>query len=91
MQLANRAIYLCGNRDPVNQGHVFFYVFHFEWISFSDDQLSKVSARPTVFNSEIYEGRIEALAHEKVARVRISASGTGLKKLYYTCLLNKND
>ena len=57
VQLANCAIYLCDNRDPINQGHVFFFVFHFEVTPFSDGQLSKVSGRPTVFNWEIYEGR----------------------------------
>ena len=44
VQLANRAIYLYDNRDPINQGHVFFFVFHFELIPFSNGQLSKVSA-----------------------------------------------
>ena len=57
VQLANRAIYLCDNRDPINQGHVVFLVFHVELTTFSDGQLSKVSARPTVFNWELYEGR----------------------------------
>ena len=58
VQLANRAIYLCDHRDPINQGHVFFFLFHFELTPFSDGQLSKVTARPMVFNCEIYEGRI---------------------------------
>ena len=30
VQLANLAIYLCDNRDPMNRGHLFFFVFHFE-------------------------------------------------------------
>ena len=54
VQLANRAIYLCDNRDHINQGHVFFFVLHFELTAFSDDQLSKASARPAVFNREKY-------------------------------------
>ena len=51
VQLANSAIYyLCDNRDPINQGHAFFFsVFHYELTPFSDSQISKVSARPTVF------------------------------------------
>ena len=48
-QLANRVIYLYDNRDPMNQGHVFVFVIHFELTPFSDGQLSKVSARPAVF------------------------------------------
>ena len=55
VQLAYRAIYLCDNRDPNNQGHAFFFVLNFELTSFSDGQLSKVSARPTVFNWENIE------------------------------------
>ena len=58
VQLANHAIYLCDNRDNINQGHVFFFVFHFELTPFSDGQLSKVSARPTVFNWEKCWARI---------------------------------
>ena len=54
VQLAYRAIYLCDNRDPINQGHAFCFVFHFELTPFSDGQLSKVSARPTVFNWNTY-------------------------------------
>ena len=50
VQLANRATYLYDNRDPINQIHVFFFVFHFELTPFSDGQLPKASARPTVFN-----------------------------------------
>ena len=42
------------NRYPINQGHVFFFVFHLELTPFSDGQLSNVSARPTVFNWEKY-------------------------------------
>ena len=41
-------------RQPINQGHVFFFVFHLELTPFSDGQLSNVSARPTVFNWEKY-------------------------------------
>ena len=52
VKLANRAIYLYDNRDSINQGHVFFFAFHFELTPFSDGQLSKVSVRPTVFNRE---------------------------------------
>ena len=53
VQLANRGIiYLYDNREPLNQGNVFF--FHFELTPFSDGQLSKVSARPTVFNWNTY-------------------------------------
>ena len=29
-ELANRAMYLCDNHDPINQGHVLFFVFQFE-------------------------------------------------------------
>ena len=54
-QLANRAMYLCDNRDHINKGHVFFLVFHFELTPFSDGQLSKVSGRPTVFNEKNVE------------------------------------
>ena len=64
LQLANPAIYLCDNRDPINQGYVFIFVFHFELTPFSDSQFSKVSARRTVFNWEICEGRIAVYAHE---------------------------
>ena len=52
MQLANRAIYLCDNRYPINQGHAFFLAFHFELTPFSDGQLSKNSARATVFTGK---------------------------------------
>ena len=38
VQLANRAIHLCHNRDPINQGHVLFFVCHFELTPFSYDQ-----------------------------------------------------
>ena len=58
MQLADRAIYLCENRDPIDQGHALFRVSHFELTPLSDGQLSKVAARPTIFNWEMYEGRI---------------------------------
>ena len=44
----------CDNRDHINQGHVFFFVFHFDLTPFSGGQLSKVSARPTVFNWKNY-------------------------------------
>ena len=50
VQLTNRGIYVYDNRDPINQGHVFVFAFNFELTSFSDGQLTKVSARPTVFN-----------------------------------------
>ena len=49
VQLANRATYLYDNRDPIDRGHVFLFVFHFRLTPFSDGQLSKVSARPNVF------------------------------------------
>ena len=52
VQLVNRDICLCDNRDPTSQEHVFFVVFHFELTPFSDDQL--VSAQPIVFNWEIH-------------------------------------
>ena len=39
-------------------GNVFFFVCHFELTPFSGRQLSKVSARPTVFNWETYGARI---------------------------------
>ena len=55
VQLANRAIYLWDNRDTINQGQVLFFVFQFEVTPFSDGQLSKFSARPTVFNWENIE------------------------------------
>ena len=50
----NHAIYLYDNHEPINLGHVFFLVFHFELAPFSDGQLSETSARPTVFNWENY-------------------------------------
>ena len=53
VQLAIRAMYFYDNRDPINQGHVLFFAFHFDLSPFSDGQLSKVSAQPTVFNGEI--------------------------------------
>ena len=46
------------NRDHINQGHVFFFVLHFELAPFSDGQPSKVSARNTVFTWETYWARI---------------------------------
>ena len=49
-QLANRAIYLCDNRDHINQGSALLFVLQFELNPFSDGQLSKVSARPSIFN-----------------------------------------
>ena len=52
--LACRAIYLYDNRDPINQGHAFFFAFHFELTPFSDGQFSKVPAQTTVFNWEKY-------------------------------------
>ena len=39
--------------DLINQGHVFFCI-HFELTPFSNGQLSKVSARPAIFNWEKY-------------------------------------
>ena len=47
-QLANHAIYLCDNRDLINQGYAFFFVFHFKLTPFSDGQLSKVSTQSIV-------------------------------------------
>ena len=38
VQLANRAIYMYDNRDPINQGHVFFFVFHFGLTTFSEGE-----------------------------------------------------
>ena len=52
VQLATRPKYQYDNRDPINHGHVFFFVFHFELAPFSDGQLSNVLARPIVFNWE---------------------------------------
>ena len=74
--------YLCDRRDPINQGHVFFFVFHFELTRFSDGQLSKVSARPTVFNWEIY------VTYGSVGP-RIT-SGTGLIKIYLVLLFYRS-
>ena len=50
VELANLVIYLYDNRDTINQGHVFFFIVHFDLIHSSDGQLSNVSARPTVIN-----------------------------------------
>ena len=50
--LANRAMFLYDNRDPINQGRVFFVVFHFELTPSSDGELPRVSARQTVLNWE---------------------------------------
>ena len=52
-QVANRAIYLYDNRDPYQSRWCFlFRQSHFELALFSDGQLAKVSARPTVFGWE---------------------------------------
>ena len=84
-----RYIPLRDNRDPINQEHVFFFVFHFELTFFLWWPALISSARPTVFNWKLYEG-LAVQAREKVNRVRSSASGTGLKKaLLYMCLLKK--
>ena len=47
VQLANRAIFLRHNRDPINHEHIFAFVFQFELTTL---------AQPTVFNWGIYEG-----------------------------------
>ena len=52
VQLTNRGIYVYDNRDPINQGLVYFLSVHFELTPFSDGQLSNVSVRPPVFNWE---------------------------------------
>ena len=53
VQLANHAICLCDNREPINQGHVFFFVFHFDLTPSSDGQLSKFQLDPR-FSTEKY-------------------------------------
>ena len=56
-------VYLCDNRDPINQGHVLFSFIHFELTTFSDGQLPKVSARPN-FSTGMYESRVAVWAHD---------------------------
>ena len=73
-----RNIYLGDNRDHSNQGHVFSFVLHFEVTPFSNGQLSKVSARLTVFNWEIYEGIGPRTIHSSS-----QSSGTELQALLY--------
>ena len=94
--LANRAIYLCENRDPINQGHVCFFVFTSSWPlppMASSQHLThprQVSARPT--ECAFFQlGNVFRSYSSIVTRVRDSASRTGLKKLQCTCLLKKTN
>ena len=77
--MANRAIYLCDNRDPISQGHVFFFVFHFESTPFSDGHLSKSfsstqrfqlgnTLSANLYSSIIYNTSSQKLEYEDIMR-----------------------
>ena len=84
VQLANRAIYLCDNGDHINQGQVFFYVFHTSSLPLS----LMASSQKFQLDPPFSTGKYIKVVHKY--RPTDKSLDFAILPLYYASVLKKN-